>query len=80
MVINHMTANNKENSGTAGSTADFAKEYYPGVPYDAEHFHPACSINNYDDVVEVCVPIFVSLYYCIFYNNFQKLKDKASLY
>ncbi|XP_052747661.1 alpha-amylase 2-like isoform X1 [Galleria mellonella] len=54
VVFNHMTADNSNNIGTAGSTADFKKYSYPAVPYTEEHFHhPFCAINNYNNVTEV---------------------------
>ncbi|XP_068633517.1 alpha-amylase 2-like [Battus philenor] len=54
VVINHMTADDKSNTGTGGSTADFANYYYPGVPYTREHFHsPHCTIHSYNDVNQV---------------------------
>lgn len=54
VVVNHMTGDNKESTGTGGSTADFRNYNYPGVPYSREHFHyPYCSIDNYFDVEKV---------------------------
>lgn len=53
VVINHMTANPKNNLGTAGSTADFQKYEYPAVPYSIHDFHAPCIINNYNVATEV---------------------------
>ncbi|XP_073957016.1 alpha-amylase-like isoform X2 [Choristoneura fumiferana] len=54
VVVNHMSGNNENNAGTAGSTADFQKYSYPAVPYTHEHFHhPYCSIDNYNDASQV---------------------------
>ncbi|KAL4707764.1 hypothetical protein ACJJTC_001710 [Scirpophaga incertulas] len=51
VVVNHMTGDNSNNKGTAGSTADFQNYHYPAVPYIREHFHnPPCVINNYNNV------------------------------
>ncbi|XP_053610130.1 alpha-amylase 2-like isoform X2 [Plodia interpunctella] len=54
VVMNHMTGDNPNNIGTGGSTADFQKYEYPGVPYHQEHFHyPYCSVKNYNNATEV---------------------------
>ncbi|CAH2234480.1 jg1622 [Pararge aegeria aegeria] len=54
VVVNHMTGSQTDNKGTGGSTANFDKYDYPGVPYNASHFHhPYCEINNYYDASEV---------------------------
>ncbi|XP_063363915.1 alpha-amylase 4N-like [Cydia amplana] len=54
VVVNHMTGDNPNNVGTAGSTADFKNYSYPAVPYSREHFHyPYCSVENYNDASQV---------------------------
>lgn len=54
VVINHMTGDNPNNTGTAGNKADFKKYDYPAVPYHKEHFHyPHCIIENYNDANQV---------------------------
>ncbi|KAG7308847.1 hypothetical protein JYU34_006103 [Plutella xylostella] len=54
VVVNHMTGDNPEHVGTAGSEADFSEHSYPGVPYTREHFHhPFCGIGNYNNATEV---------------------------
>ncbi|KAL3280418.1 hypothetical protein HHI36_017900 [Cryptolaemus montrouzieri] len=50
-VINHMAAGNGK--GTAGNIGEASKSNFPAVPYSADNFHRACSINNYDDPNEV---------------------------
>ncbi|XP_052741478.1 alpha-amylase [Bicyclus anynana] len=54
VVVNHMTGSQANNKGTGGSTANFDKYDYPGVPYNASHFHhPYCIISNYNNATEV---------------------------
>lgn len=53
IVPNHMTAKTGQIIGTGGSTADVAKRHYPAVPYELEHFHYSCTINNYNNANEV---------------------------
>lgn len=68
VVFNHMTGDNKENVGTAGSTADFENLQYYGVPYGPNDFHKTCSVDSYTDVYEVCTNIVSSClaeYTCI---------------
>ncbi|XP_018335150.1 alpha-amylase-like isoform X1 [Agrilus planipennis] len=52
-VINHMTGDRGDAVGTGSSTAATSSEEYPAVPYHAEHFHPSCSVNNYNDANNV---------------------------
>lgn len=50
-----MAANqpNQTAIGTAGSTATPDTRSYPAVPYNVSHFHPLCSIDNYNDAYQV---------------------------
>lgn len=48
-VINHMTAG----SGTGSAGSRYTKYDYPAVPYASGDFHPACSINSYQDPFQV---------------------------
>lgn len=51
VVPNHMAA--KSGVGTGGSTANVERRLYPAVPYGPGDFNTPCSINNYQNVVEV---------------------------
>lgn len=53
IVPNHMTAKTGQIIGTGGSTADVDKRHYPAIPYELEHFHHVCEINNYNNAAEV---------------------------
>lgn len=53
IVPNHMTAKTGKIVGTGGSTADVDKRHYPAIPFEAEHFHSECTINNYQNATEV---------------------------
>nr|QEI22884.1 putative alpha-amylase [Oryctes rhinoceros] len=53
MVINHMTGNIGTVYGTGGSVGYSDTKYFPAVPYDASHFNPECSINDYTNAYEV---------------------------
>lgn len=52
-VVNHMTGNVQPAVGTAGSRADPERLSYPGVPFGPADFHQPCSIDNYQDAVQV---------------------------
>lgn len=39
--------------GTAGSEADPLAKDYPGVPFNSQHFHKSCALQNYSNVTEV---------------------------
>jgi alpha-amylase len=49
-VINHMT--NFPSPGTGSNGTAYTKYDYPGL-WSAESFHPACSLDNYQDAAEV---------------------------
>ncbi|XP_011700976.1 PREDICTED: alpha-amylase 2 [Wasmannia auropunctata] len=49
VVFNHMSGDHRDAKGTGGSTANTYDFSYPAVPFSREHFHPSCSINNYQD-------------------------------
>ncbi|XP_055842892.1 alpha-amylase 1-like [Episyrphus balteatus] len=51
-IMNHMAAGDNV-VGTAGSTADPNNKDFPAVPYSSLDFNPTCSINNFNDRVEV---------------------------
>jgi len=54
VVINHSTGNSQSTVGTGGSKADPNSMSYPAIPFDTNHFHkPTCSINNWNDPVEI---------------------------
>lgn len=54
-----MTGDNKDNIGTAGSTADFPNYEYPAVPYRREHFHyPHCHVDDYNNALNVRFILF----------------------
>lgn len=53
IVFNHMTGEWSNAQGTGGSCADPDSKYYPFVPYNSEHFHGSCDINNYKDASNV---------------------------
>lgn len=52
-VINHMTGDSDDCRGTGGSTCDSAAKDYPGVPYGSSDFNPTCTINDYNNPIEV---------------------------
>lgn len=51
-IMNHMGAGDNV-VGTAGSSAEPNKKQFPAVPYSEHDFNPTCSINNYNDRVQV---------------------------
>jgi alpha-amylase len=53
VVFNHMTGNQENATGVGGTPAYANIKLYPGVPYDSSDFHTTCSIDNYQDVVNV---------------------------
>lgn len=53
VIPNHMTGKGGNAIGTGGSTANAAQRSYPAVPYGPNDFHPACSIDNYNDPYQV---------------------------
>ncbi|XP_071440986.1 alpha-amylase-like [Hetaerina americana] len=54
VVLNHMTGDAPDPvRGNAGTPADPKGRSYPGVPYNASHFRPQCSIRDYHDASEV---------------------------
>ncbi|XP_058123490.1 alpha-amylase I-like [Anopheles ziemanni] len=55
VVVNHMAAVGLRVPlyGTAGSPSDPENRLYPGVPYNRTHFHPECTITNYQYAEEV---------------------------
>uniref|UniRef100_A0A182J897 Alpha-amylase n=1 Tax=Anopheles atroparvus TaxID=41427 RepID=A0A182J897_ANOAO len=55
VVVNHMAAAGLSVPlyGTAGSPSDPGNRLYPGVPYNRTHFHPDCTITNYEYATEV---------------------------
>lgn len=55
IILNHMTGGHDSAVGTGGSTANAANgnKEYPAVPYSNDHFHPTCSLNNYNNANEV---------------------------
>ncbi|XP_014213120.1 alpha-amylase-related protein-like [Copidosoma floridanum] len=53
VLLNHMSADHEDATGTAGSPARPHERHYPAVPYSREHFHDTCSINDYGNVHEV---------------------------
>ncbi|XP_055383847.1 alpha-amylase 4N-like [Condylostylus longicornis] len=55
-VINHMAAYDPTKIkvfGTANSESNPGDRYFPAVPYTPDDFHPICSIQNYQDPVQV---------------------------
>ncbi|XP_001846545.2 alpha-amylase B [Culex quinquefasciatus] len=52
LVINHMAAITS-NGGTGGSTGNAGGMEFPAVPYGRADFHEPCSINDYNNPVEV---------------------------
>lgn len=55
VVVNHMapSAQTSPIYGTAGSQANPSARYYPAVPFNRNHFHQSCSIQNYSNATEV---------------------------
>lgn len=53
IVFNHMTGKQGKIIGTGGSTADTDKLYYPAIPFNATDFHHRCTIDNYNDPIQV---------------------------
>ncbi|XP_041772389.1 alpha-amylase I-like [Anopheles merus] len=55
VVVNHMAAPgaNVPLIGTAGSPSNPGDREYPAVPYNQSHFHPDCTIRNYQNATEV---------------------------
>lgn len=54
VLLNHMSANQGNATGTGHSMADTNALDYPGVPYKEIHFHhPICSIENYNNATNV---------------------------
>lgn len=55
VVVNHMAAPGLSVPlyGTAGSPSDPQNRLYPGVPYNRTHFHPDCTITNYQNATDV---------------------------
>ncbi|XP_077291632.1 alpha-amylase A-like [Arctopsyche grandis] len=52
-ILNHMSGNFTENTGTGGSKANYSGMNYPDISYSAEDFnHPICTIENYNNAVE----------------------------
>ncbi|XP_055858833.1 alpha-amylase A-like isoform X2 [Episyrphus balteatus] len=51
-IMNHMAGGDNV-VGTAGSSADPNNKNFPAVPYSPTDFNPTCSINNFNDRVEV---------------------------
>nr|CAD7462397.1 unnamed protein product [Timema tahoe] len=49
VVLNHMSGDMRNAHGTAGSTADPVNKDYPAVPFDSQHFHTSCGIQDYQD-------------------------------
>lgn len=52
LVINHMAATTVS-GGTGGSTGNSDAMQYPAVPYGCDDFHEPCSINDYNDAMQV---------------------------
>ncbi|XP_055920446.1 alpha-amylase A-like [Eupeodes corollae] len=52
LIMNHMAGGSKV-VGTAGSLAEPNNKNFPAVPYTSNDFNPTCSIENYNDPVEV---------------------------
>jgi alpha-amylase len=63
VVVNHMAppAQTSPVIGTAGSEADPLAKYFPAVPFDRQHFHQSCFIQNYSNATEVRVCELASL-------------------
>lgn len=61
VILNHMTGDKANATGTGGSTAEPGKKYYPAVPYEEAHFHETCAISDYDNPLEVRVCELVGL-------------------
>uniref|UniRef100_A0A182WCB7 Alpha-amylase n=1 Tax=Anopheles minimus TaxID=112268 RepID=A0A182WCB7_9DIPT len=55
IVVNHMATpgGSVPLHGTAGSTSDPGNRDYPAVPYNRTHFHPDCTIQNYQNATDV---------------------------
>uniref|UniRef100_A0A6E8VQX1 Alpha-amylase n=1 Tax=Anopheles coluzzii TaxID=1518534 RepID=A0A6E8VQX1_ANOCL len=55
VVVNHMAAPGADVPlfGTAGSPSNPGDREYPAVPYNQSHFHPDCTIRNYQNATEV---------------------------
>ncbi|XP_022909394.1 alpha-amylase A-like [Onthophagus taurus] len=53
VILNHMTGNWGQITGTAGSTADSAIKSYPAVPYSAPDFNSDCAITDYNNAENV---------------------------
>ncbi|XP_034233104.1 alpha-amylase B-like [Thrips palmi] len=53
IVLNHMTGDHDSAVGTGGATAETHNKDYPAVPYHMSHFHPTCSLDNYQDPNQV---------------------------
>lgn len=53
VVFNHMSADNDNSTGTAGSVASPHNKDFPTVPYSSWDFHDGCGIYNYNDPFEV---------------------------
>lgn len=54
VIINHMSADHPYKViGTGGSTADPQSRLYPAVAYDRNDFHDSCSINDYNNAIQV---------------------------
>ncbi|EDS43917.1 alpha-amylase B [Culex quinquefasciatus] len=52
LVINHMAAITGD-GGTGGSTGSSQTLGFPGVPYSALDFNPRCSLNDFNNAIEV---------------------------
>lgn len=51
VVLNHMAGSHPPTAtvrGSAGSTAEPGAFYYPAVPFEREHFHPTCTITDWN--------------------------------
>jgi alpha-amylase len=53
VVFNHMTGNYPNATGVNGTTAETYNKQYRGVQYGPDDFHPTCTVDNYQDAVNV---------------------------